>query len=75
MDLRDQGVDEVAQVVFGPVDVLDEEDHWSVADQLAHELDPGVVEAFSRHEGMELFLRRQPNAQTKIWVIGKGSRH
>jgi hypothetical protein len=52
---------------------LDEQDDGTFANQLADEVDPGIVEALARDEWVELLPGLQAQGQPQVPVVGQPS--
>src|SRR5262249_13857459 len=75
LDLADERLLQVAEVVFGPVQILEQEDDRPVADQLGEELRPGVVEALARRERRQRLAGVESERQTQPAALAESLEH
>ncbi len=66
--LLDERVEQVEELVVGPVDVLDQHHRRPVRDELPEEVGPGIVKPLPRRERMQIGRDVQPQGQREVAV-------
>src|ERR671930_1730000 len=73
-----EALDQIEQIVFGPVEVLDQDDSGSFADEDAEKIDPCLLERVTRGERVELRggveAERQPENLSRAEALPHGLR-
>ena len=75
MHIAHESLEQVQEIVFGPIQVLDERDDRSVADEVAEELDPRVVERVAGSERVKLRRRVEAERESEDLPLAEASSH